>query len=769
MQRPMCGVIIDQGTKIGRIMDWAKIFGRWAVVSLALIALSRPAAGANPDVNRVPDHSAYAYSYQTLITKYDEYFALDRDSALTLLKRIVAASTNDTELAESYYLIGSLYSFSPQSDSAIHYLNNAYQVSEKINYKQVRFRALNHLGMAYAIAQNNKEALNYFTLAYQGAEQMADTTMVSMVSNNLAIIYTRFELYETAIDWHNKSRQILEMKGIKDVEDSARMRSHLTNIGVLYHSLNMNEKAIDTWLEALNYTPDASIQLFINLSTGFRKTGRLDKALEYAVKANEFIINDLPITYNAHISALQAKMLVLKELGRYNEALQIAREAVDLCQEHQVYDELINNYNAIGNVFRQLNQIDSALTYYQLSYQLLGQTEQLDLKAETHKLLSEIHDSNGQSALALSYLKDYLILYDSIVQQDKQTASEKAKILINYRDMENQNQQLLLENQINNLRISQDRNLRIALMTSLVLVLIIIVYVIRVYLFKKNQAHKLQALATQKTQALQAEVHNKDVLNKQLQKEKEKAQESDRLKSAFLLNMSHEIRTPMNDIMGFSNLLLEPHITKEDSSEFVKIINRSGQRLLNTIHDLIEISRIDANLVQVNVQEVDVSALLKDLLEVYRPLCDEKGIALTATPEMLISPVIMITDKLKLSAIFKNLLKNAIKYTHHGTIIIGMCKTDKGFEFFIKDTGIGIAINRQQAIFDRFVQADIEDKDAREGSGLGLSIAKAYVEMLGGSIRVESELGKGATFFFILPANDPKDVASNAPAGSKAY
>jgi len=256
---------------------------------------------------------------------------------------------------------------------------------------------------------------------------------------------------------------------------------------------------------------------------------------------------------------------------------------------------------------------------------------------------------------------------------------------------------------------------------------------------------------------------NRDItLRKQSEQElilaKEKAEESDRLKSAFLANMSHEIRTPMNGILGFANLLKEPRLNDAEKNEYINIIKKSGDRLLDTIGDIIDISRIAANQVDVAKSETSVNAILEDQYDFFNLEIKSKGLELIYKPSLSDSEASIITDKTKLEAILSNLIKNAIKFTIKGNITFGCSLiTNKDFKelvFYVRDTGIGIPQSRINAIFNRFEKADIEDTRVFEGSGLGLAISKSYVEMLGGKIWVESEEGIGSQFYFTIPFNN---------------
>jgi signal transduction histidine kinase len=232
---------------------------------------------------------------------------------------------------------------------------------------------------------------------------------------------------------------------------------------------------------------------------------------------------------------------------------------------------------------------------------------------------------------------------------------------------------------------------------------------------------------------------------------RQRAEESDRLKTIFLQNMSHEIRTPMNGIVGFAELLQEQELPEELQQNYLESIKVSGARMLSIIDDIVCISKIESGIIELNLQDIDVNDQLEYLFTYFKPETEAKDLNFSLKTPPLSSKTIIKTDPNKFQIIFKNLIKNAIKYTDNGSIEFGF-DTKAGFaEFYVKDTGMGIETGRQAAIFERFIQADIDDKMAKQGAGLGLAIAKAYVEMLGGKIWVESSVGKGSVFYFAIP------------------
>ena len=249
-------------------------------------------------------------------------------------------------------------------------------------------------------------------------------------------------------------------------------------------------------------------------------------------------------------------------------------------------------------------------------------------------------------------------------------------------------------------------------------------------------------------------VTEKNAIIAKLKEAKDKAEESNRLKSVFLQNISHEIRTPMNAIIGFISLLQDSPVDDETRNQYYEIISKSGERLLSTVNDLIDISQIETHQIKVNKSDVRLSEVLSNHLEASKYLAIKRGNKIVCTSKYFSSDTVLFTDEKMLNSIMVNLLNNAMKFTNNGTIEIGSRDEGNDIVFYVKDTGIGIPKSRLEAIFDRFVQADLTISRPYEGSGLGLSIAKAYAEMLGGNLWVESELGVGSTFYFSIPKDE---------------
>jgi len=267
----------------------------------------------------------------------------------------------------------------------------------------------------------------------------------------------------------------------------------------------------------------------------------------------------------------------------------------------------------------------------------------------------------------------------------------------------------------------------------------------------KNHRNHLEELVRQRTKELEE-------INIQLNIAKNKAEKSDNLKSAFLSNMSHEIRTPMNAIIGFSELLKDTNTNDETKREYIDIITNKGNLLMNIINDIIDISKIEANEMEISNQSINISQIIDELLLTFQKTkrgSDKPNVLLKISKLISSDDLIVLCDPFRLKQILTNLIDNALKFTHKGSVEVNYSVIDvagkKEIMFEVKDTGIGIAEDKLDIIFNRFRQ--INESHTREfgGTGLGLSISKRLVELLGGNIGVRSTPGMGSTFFFTIP------------------
>jgi signal transduction histidine kinase len=264
--------------------------------------------------------------------------------------------------------------------------------------------------------------------------------------------------------------------------------------------------------------------------------------------------------------------------------------------------------------------------------------------------------------------------------------------------------------------------------------------------------YKIRSISKEFYLMMVTDISKRKKLEIELIAAKEKAEESDALKSAFLANMSHEIRTPMNAILGFTSLLELDGYTEEERLSFIHTISQNGQLLLNLINDIIDVSKIEANQLTLQLSYIKINQVLADIELLMSNMAPEK-VSFSLQYGLSDDEAVLYSDEQRLKQILINLINNAFKFTDSGEVIFGyhLIKDKSQLQFFVSDTGCGIPENKANEIFYRFHQLD----HIKQGAGLGLSISKGLVALLGGNIWVETHVGKGSTFYFTLPYQSP--------------
>lgn len=271
--------------------------------------------------------------------------------------------------------------------------------------------------------------------------------------------------------------------------------------------------------------------------------------------------------------------------------------------------------------------------------------------------------------------------------------------------------------------------------------------------YLQQQLQKQNQILEEKVKERTSELEKK---NMELNLAKEKAEASDKLKSSFINNISHEIRTPLNVILGFSQMLTEPNLLHEEREEYMTLLNRSSFRLINTVTNFMDISLLKSGNQKVFKSEFEPKFLIQEVAEKFRDVCDAKKIKISINVPDDQKEYKINTDKELLRKTLHQLVDNAVKFTRSGTITVGFEKEISDLHFYVEDTGMGISDQNRDQIFGIFVQENNSNTRGHEGSGLGLSIAKGILELLGSEIKLTSEKEKGSKFYFTFPVVQSK-------------
>ncbi len=251
--------------------------------------------------------------------------------------------------------------------------------------------------------------------------------------------------------------------------------------------------------------------------------------------------------------------------------------------------------------------------------------------------------------------------------------------------------------------------------------------------------------------AVKEDITEKKKVEQELFSAKEKAEESNRLKTAFINNISHEVRTPLNGILGFGEFMMDENLSRADKLEYYKIVKQSSDRLQQTINDIMDLSELKAGTIKPNKSDLYVAGIVSNLCDQTKRACAKKNVLVSMEIPAEFENLVLQTDEELFTKIVSHLLSNAEKFTTTGRITMGYEVKNEWVEFFVKDTGKGIAADKIAVIFEPFMQEDTSNTRGYEGSGTGLSIVKGMLQLLGGKLWVETQKGKGSTFFFKLP------------------
>jgi two-component system, sensor histidine kinase len=287
---------------------------------------------------------------------------------------------------------------------------------------------------------------------------------------------------------------------------------------------------------------------------------------------------------------------------------------------------------------------------------------------------------------------------------------------------------------------------------------------VQVFLDLEGNRTKLNSLVEElktKNKLLTNEIEKGIQIARELEIARANAEKKSEYKSQLLVNMSHEIRTPVNSILGFADLITSPTVSTNDKEKYLKYVSNSSQNLLFLIDEILEHSRLEAGELKIAIAPVDISGLCSELLESFENFRLQSGkdnISLSLEIDPLTRIRVVNTDSHRLRQVLSNLINNAFKYTNTGYVVFGYQDKDNEIEFFVKDSGIGVAPDDVDEIFNRFKRAENLSDSKVTGTGLGLSISKNLIELMGGKISVKSELGKGSEFRFTIPLDQQNRV-----------
>jgi len=670
-------------------------------------------------------------------------------------------NTKTLHQLEIYNQLSTCYQDTNLSKS-VYYSEKAVELAGFLKDTAGLTQALYNLAYVQLQKGDNNSAFKNFTQTYHLYNLAKNKLGIAKTLDPLGTLFRLSGSFEKSLEYHLKAlvlfKELNELEGIIGATN---------NLGIIYRNLRNKTKALSYLQEALILSEKSNSVLlstvYNSIGSFYWYEGKYDSAFFYYRKALSIEPRTL-LLKERHCAALNNIGNVHRSLGNLDSANYYYKLSFLESERYELANLSSITLKNFGLNSIKLGNYPEALVYINKSISIAQKANLKHIIRDNYLLLSEIYSKQGNPKKALECHRNYSIIQDSIFH-DEQT-NKVMQLEVDYILQQKEKDQAVLLKNIaeQNLQIQENKSLIVTLSLIIAFLLILSIIIYRLFKTIKYSAKNLGALNDQlekkvleRTQNLQTEIEEHKHTAIALIKAKEKAEESDRLKSAFLANLSHEIRTPMNAIMGFADLLSMSDLSSERRDHFISIIHKSGVHLLSIINDIIEISKIEAGQIVPNFSTLDLDAFMIDLYNTAKiTIPQEKDIELKLLNSNSNQKLYIHTDPVKLHQVIVNLIHNAIKFTEKGQVAFGFDIEDKILKFSVVDTGVGIDEKHLKMIFERFRQVEGDLAVIKGGSGLGLSISKAYVEMLGGKITVESKLGVGSTFSFTLPLVESK-------------
>jgi signal transduction histidine kinase len=642
-----------------------------------------------------------------------------------------------------------------KNDSCLVLASEAMHIARAYNSTLYEAQAVQVMADYYFDKERYKDALERFKELIMLYTHTGDSLNKANCHNQMGLAYFNLAIYDNAIQSYHDAMRLAIYQN-----DTLLIAKCNQNIGVLYaelkrpaEAMNYYQKALDLHRILKNREDEAGVLQNIGIICEDEK--KYKEALGYYLSA-------LKIFESFHDSVSIATMYLnlgslYEDQADYVKCLSYYNRSIALFKSENYKFGLAYSYFSLGSVYNKTGEYEKAIGYLQSSLEYSKMISLVENEADCHRLLAAVYASLGDYANAFGELKDYDSLHDSMYNEnvEKQIAENELRYRTRLKDSEIEH----LKNERE--KAVKDMIRRTITLTSIV-TLTIIVIAVSVY-YSKNLKKANESLVREIDERTRAE---KELLNikesleehviertRELEKAKIKAEESDKLKSAFIANMSHEIRTPLNAITGFSGLLLRNDISPEKKAEYNDQIIKNNRILVNMIEDLIDTSKIESGSLQLHPSHINPGHILSQLKEpIFENMAKKNKPFIEIIQEKAdIKTSAFVADPMRLQQVLWHLLDNAVKFTVQGSIRYGCFENHQNIIFYVNDTGIGIPQDAGEIIFEKFRQLDETTRRKYGGTGLGLYYAQKIAEVMQGRIWFESKAEGGSIFYFSLP------------------
>jgi signal transduction histidine kinase/Tfp pilus assembly protein PilF/ActR/RegA family two-component response regulator len=686
------------------------------------------------------------------------YYANEFQKALDQYKKALEKSVNNDYFdltARSHYYLAWVYHDMNNLESAGKNYKMAIEMYDSLKRPKLVAELSSYYADILSKHADNYMAKNYYEIALKNYDSLLMTEEVAETLNSMGLLFYSMGNYEKAVAYYNQSLNLM-----KDLGNKSGISQALNNLGILYQNWGNPDEALKYYQESLRLEIEDDDKLGIagsynNIGIIFAEKGKNIEAIDYYQKSLAFYeeLDDKSGIATALNNLGESYM----DMGKLDKAGEMLKKSLALEKELQDKFGIALAYVTMADIYFRSNNLKLSRKYCDSSLVISNEIKNPEITLAVLENLYKLSEAEGSYQKALRYFVEMSGLKDSLFNKNlhKQLSEVKAQY-----ELEQKEQQIALlnsKNKVNQLDLENKQD--IVYRQRLVLIIVLIAFsVILVVLFMLyRQVRKKKAAYKSLNEKNKELTENRE----ELIIARDKAEESDRLKSTFLANMSHELRTPLNGILGFTEVL-RTEIYDEVYREMADIVHTSGTRLLDTLNSIIDLSIIESNRMEIEQNKIDLEELIEEAVTLYRVSAFKKDLLLTGETDS--DFIYIISDRKVLENLLNNLIDNALKYTREGSVQVkGSVKKIKGtfwLEISVKDTGIGIEPERLEHIFEKFRQGSEGHNRQFEGAGLGLTICKKYVELLHGKITAHSQPGNGSEFRVTIPVTATNTITT---------
>ncbi len=637
--------------------------------------------------------------------------------------------------------IGYLCRIENNYSQALEYYKKGLEKSESIDDEKEVTAFYIRIAGVFQDMGRYKESIEYYLKALEKEKEIHDNTLLTRIYNGIGNTYIEISSYDEALKYFLKALEIY-----KSMDNQEGISMIYNNLGIVYSALKENGKALEYYQKSLQMDIETDYKegqatAYNNLGTAYDEKGDKNKALDYYNKSLS-LCKDLKNTEGI-ATALNNIGLIYLDLGEYDRAYENLQESTNIARESNDIYSLANNYNNLAKLFLHQKDYVKSQNNLNLAIELSKQINTKTWLTESYDLYTQLYSELNNYKKALEYYKLYSEMKDSIFTNESSNRITEMKIKYETDNLETENELLKKDNQIHILELNRQKNIKNYWIAFSILILALSVLSFSQFRLKK----KTNSLLKSKNDQLRD-------TNKKLTISEHNLQELNATKDKFFSIIAHDLKNPFQSLLGFSEVLYNQidEISKENISEYSRLIYESSQNLYNLLGNLLQWSKSQLGSIKLSPTQINLFESVDDVLSLLKIPIQKKNIKIENS---IINGTTVFADKHVVSTVLRNLISNALKFTdQNGEINISSVTSNNKITISVKDNGKGISEENIDKLFRIDQEYSTKGTENESGTGLGLILCKELIVQSNGEIFVESTLGKGSNFQFVLPKSE---------------